>query len=70
MIRNPKIPMLPTELPQQRIHEVVDLPARPTEFSSFINYGDMPEGTVSKNPPEMRFTCVRSNGHGRLRTID
>ena len=23
MIREPKIPMLPTELPQQRIHEVV-----------------------------------------------
>ena len=51
MIREPKIPMLPTELPQQRIHEVVSLPARPTEFSSFVNYGDMPEGTVSKNPP-------------------
>ena len=51
MIREPKIPMLPTELPQQRIHEVVSLPARPTEFSSFVHYGDMPEGTVSKNPP-------------------
>ena len=51
MIREPKIPMLPMELPQQRIHEVVSLPARPTEFSSFVNYGDMPEGTVSKNPP-------------------
>jgi len=26
MTREPKIPMSPTELPQQRIHEVVGLP--------------------------------------------
>ncbi len=32
MIRDPKIPMSPTELPQQRIHEVVELPERPAEF--------------------------------------
>jgi hypothetical protein len=51
MTREPKIPMSAAELPQQRIHEVVLLPARPAEFSSYINYGDMPEKTVSKNPP-------------------
>jgi len=29
MTREPKIPMSPSELPQQRIHEVVGLPERP-----------------------------------------
>ena len=32
MTREPKIPMLPSEFPQQRIHEVVTLPERPAEF--------------------------------------
>ena len=71
MTREPKIPMLPTELPQQRIHEVVSLPARPTEFSSFVNYGDMPEGTVSKNPPRNAIYLCQvewawSPAHNRL----
>jgi hypothetical protein len=33
MIREPKIPMSPTELPQQRIHEVVGLPASNCELN-------------------------------------
>ena len=39
MMREPKIPMLPTELPQQRIHEVVELPERPAEFNCDVDYG-------------------------------
>jgi hypothetical protein len=71
MTREPKIPMSPTELPQQRIHEVVSLPDRPSEFSSYINYGDMPENTVSKNPPRNAiFLCqvewAWSPAHNRL----
>jgi hypothetical protein len=51
MIRDPKIPMSPGELPQKRIQEVISLPDRPADFSSYVGYGDMPEGTVSKNSP-------------------
>ena len=39
MMREPKIPMLPTELPQQRIHKVVELPERPAEFNCEVDYG-------------------------------
>ena len=42
MMREPKIPMLPTELPQQRIHEVVELPERPAEFNCEVDYGGGP----------------------------
>jgi len=38
MINDPKIPMLPTERPQQRIHEVVGLPERPEPFDCFVCY--------------------------------
>ena len=38
MMREPKIPMLPMELPQQRIHEVVELPERPAEFNCEVDY--------------------------------
>lgn len=50
MVREPRIPMSPQQLPQRRIYEVVGLPERPTGFESFMNYGGVPEGTVSKNP--------------------
>jgi hypothetical protein len=39
MINNPHIPMSPGELPQQRIHEVINLPKRPDPFICFVGYG-------------------------------
>ena len=73
MTRKPTIPMSPDELPQQRIHEVISLPERPSEFSSYVNYGDMPEGTVSKNPPRNAIYLCQvewawSPAHNRLDT--
>ena len=38
MTREAKIPMSPTELPQQRIHEVVGLPERPEPFNCLAGY--------------------------------
>jgi hypothetical protein len=48
MTREPNIPMSPDELPQQRIHEVVGLPERPTEFNSRVGYGVSPKGGLPK----------------------
>jgi hypothetical protein len=47
MTREPKIPMSPTELPQQRIHEVVGLPDRPEPFDFYVDYnaGSLPKNT-------------------------
>jgi hypothetical protein len=47
MIREPKIPMLPGQRPQQRIHEVVGLPERPEPFDCYVNYNDV--GSLPKN---------------------
>jgi len=52
MTRQPKIPMSPAELPQQRIHEVIDLPARPQPFDSVVGYGQFPKGSVAKKAPQ------------------
>ena len=38
MTREPKIPMSPEALPQQRIHEIVSLPERPAEFDCEVGY--------------------------------
>jgi hypothetical protein len=51
MTREPKIPMSPSELPQQRIHEVVTLPERPAEFDCEISYDVSPTGALPKNAP-------------------
>jgi hypothetical protein len=51
MTREPHIPMSPKELPQQRIHEVVGLPARPTEFNCDVGYGASPKGSLPSNVP-------------------
>ena len=51
MTREPKIPMSPTELPQQRIHEVVALPERPAEFDCEVGYGIFQDGAFPKNAP-------------------
>ena len=49
MINNPKIPMSPEELPQQRIHEVAALPERPEPFDCHVGYGEVPEDVVPKS---------------------
>jgi hypothetical protein len=51
MTREPKIPMSPEALPQQRIHEVVGLPERPAEFDCEVGYGVVPGNALPKNSP-------------------
>jgi hypothetical protein len=48
MSRLPKIPMLPSEVPQQRISEVISLPPRPTHFDFKVGYGDFAPDAVPK----------------------
>ena len=43
--------MSPTEIPQQRIHEVVILPERPEPFDCKVGYWDYPSGWAPKNHP-------------------
>jgi len=71
MTREPKIPMAPSELPQQRVHEVVDLPPRPEPFDCGVGYGDYPPGSAPKNPPRNpTYLCqvewAWSPAHNRL----
>ena len=47
MTREPKIPMSPEQLPQQRIHEVIDLPERPAKFEFNVDYGCSPQDVQS-----------------------
>ena len=68
MIREPKIPMSPEDLPQQRIHEVVALPQRPAEFNCCIGYELFPYGELPKNAPTTRLISVRLSGRGHQRT--
>jgi hypothetical protein len=70
-MKEPRIPMLPSELPQQRIHEIVDLPAKPDPFDVIVDYGDLPAGSVSKSPPRnAEYLCqvewAWSPAHNRL----
>ena len=66
MTREPKIPMSPTELPQQRIHEIVGLPERPAEFNCEVGYGVFQDGAFPKNAPTTPL-CNRVNlFHRRL----
>ncbi len=51
MTREPKIPMLPSELPQQRMHEAVGLLPRPEPFDCKAGYWDYPSGSAPKNQP-------------------
>ena len=66
MTREPKIPMSPEELPQQRIHEVVALPKRPEEFDFKVGYELAPYGELPKNAPTMAIILV-SMDSGRKR---
>jgi hypothetical protein len=47
MTREPKIPMSPAELPQQRIHEVITMPPKPEPFDCTVGYNDV--GSLPKN---------------------
>ena len=48
MTTAPKIPMLPSELPHQRISEVVPLSPRPPKFEFGVGYGSHPSGVEPK----------------------
>jgi hypothetical protein len=52
MTQAPVIPMSPDQLPQQRIHEVVDLIERPDPFDFSVGYGSVPENTRGKGKPK------------------
>lgn len=52
MPEHPVIPMLPEEVPQQRITLVVDIPERPDGFAGYCDYVDpMPDGVSPKGSP-------------------
>ena len=51
MTINPRIPMSPDELPQQRIYEVVGLPKRPELFDCEVGYGAVPDEFIPKHGP-------------------
>jgi len=53
MTREPKIPMSPTELPQQRIHEVVGLPERPEPFNCLAGYSVVPKDVLPEGNPAL-----------------
>ena len=62
MTNDPHIPMSPDELPQQRIHEVVELPVRPEPFDCLVGYGcKAPQKALSENEPKSPTTTVRSS---------
>jgi hypothetical protein len=48
MTAAPRIPMLPSELPQQRISDVVALSPRPPKFEFGVGYGPFPSGVEPK----------------------
>ena len=63
MARNPRIPMLPTELPQQRLYLVKGLPERPANWS--ITLGTQAEGLAPTAMP--RITAISSGIACRMR---
>jgi len=64
--------MSPPELPQQRLVQVVDLPARPTPFRFQVGYDGFPAGMLPKQgvprSPRYLFQCewAESPGNGSL----
>ena len=51
MTNNPHIPMSHTQLPQQRIHEVLEFVEHPEPFNSTVGYGAVPTSAIPKNGP-------------------
>lgn len=72
MIYKSRAPMSPEQLPQQRLHAVVDLPARPPGFIGQNAYIEpMPAAEAPKAPPRNgEFLCnvewAWSPAHGRV----
>jgi hypothetical protein len=58
MTLEPKIPMSPDALPQQRLHEVVTLPKRPAKFDSMVGYRVYPPGTAPKKHPRKPISDI------------
>jgi hypothetical protein len=48
MTEVPKLPMHPSDLPQQRVYEVVSLPPRPARFEFGVGYSGFPLGVKPK----------------------
>lgn len=48
MAHEPKIPLHPSQLPQQKLAEVIALPDRPINFTFEVSYGDFTENIVPK----------------------
>jgi hypothetical protein len=58
MPKNPAIPMLPSQLPQQRIHEVVNLPSLPTEADVWACDGMYDhEPAPKRRPRKLTYLC-------------
>ena len=58
MTREPKIPMAPEQLPQQRIHEVITLPERPAVFDCVVGQRIYPKGALPQKPsPNATYLC-------------
>ena len=52
MIKDPKIPMRPEDVPQQRVHLVVALPPRPPSFNVKCDFNHpMPDDVRPKGSP-------------------
>jgi hypothetical protein len=51
MTIEPKIPMSAEELPQQRIHEVVDIDPMPEQFDCTVGYGAVPADAQAGEEP-------------------
>ncbi len=62
------LPMSPSELPQQRIHEVVDLPERPKAFDCHVDYNvrSLPKNTSTNSTYLCQVEWAWSPMHNRL----
>ena len=52
MVKKPHIPMSPSQLPEQRIVPLADLPDRPEPFESVVGYEEKPPGVRLCNGPK------------------
>ena len=68
MTNEPHIPMSPSELPQQRLHEVVGLPKRPEPFDFCVDYNvrSLPKSTNANSTYLAQVEWAWSPMHNRL----
>jgi hypothetical protein len=58
MPKKPSIPMSPSQLPQQRLHEVVELEPWPFAFEPIAGYGQIPPDILPKRTPRnVTYLC-------------